>query len=82
MLESEALHALLADPENVQTAIYPDHDVLQLVTPPLGKASIAKAAETITYEVSPRVVRHAGTWRNIHRQPSGTLAYPIDRCPQ
>jgi hypothetical protein len=73
MLSSEAMRAtLLGTP-------YPDHATLD-VTLPLGHMVIDKAAGTLRYEIAPDAIPHAGTWRNIHRDPAGTLPYPIERC--
>ena len=73
---SEALRATaLGDP-------YPDHDTLAIDAPPLGTATIDRRSETVQYEVDPRSRPHVGTWRNIHRQPVGSLPFPLADCPR
>lgn len=80
MLSSEAVKTTALSAGAQSPAQYPDHDVLEVAMPPLGRAQIDKAAQTIQYEVSEEVIPQAGTWRNIHRDARGVLAYPIERC--
>jgi hypothetical protein len=53
---------------------------LRIDAPPLGFAFIDKQRAELGFHLSPAVVPHAGTWRNIHRQQHGTLPYPIETC--
>ena len=80
MLSSEAIRATALGASNVGAPSYPDHAVLELLAPPLGRARIDKQRASIDYEIAEDVIPHYGTWRNIHREPRGTLSYPIERC--
>jgi hypothetical protein len=80
MLSSEAVRAVAMSVAGASDVVYPDRDALDLVAPPLGRARIEKQTSTIRFELSGEMLRHAGTWRNIHRVQQGTLPYPIERC--
>jgi hypothetical protein len=80
MLSSEAVKATALSAAQNQPPSYPDREILELDMPPLGRGQIDKARATIHYELADEVLPQAGTWRNIHRDQRGTLAYPIERC--
>jgi hypothetical protein len=80
LLSGEAMRATAMGAGESAAGVYPDRQLLELSTPPLGHARIDKQNAVIDYELSAGVIPHAGTWRNIHRTPKGTIAYPIERC--
>lgn len=78
MLTSEAIRATALGATTGMS--YPDHEVLEWEAPPLGSARVDKKEATVRYEIRDEMLPHAGTWRNVHRDKSGTLPYPIERC--
>jgi hypothetical protein len=57
-----------------------DHGKLELVAPPLGRATVTRPG-MIQYEIDPSLVSQAGTFRNVHRTPQGSLPVLLDTCP-
>jgi hypothetical protein len=82
MRASEALLVTTAVSVYDRSAVYPDHESLEIDAPPLGTAVLERATQTIRYEIAAQNEQHAGTWRNIHRSLTGTVPYPVDTCRQ
>jgi hypothetical protein len=74
LTSGEALRA------TVTGAPYPDHSTLTLHAPPLGAATIDKAAGSLHYVIEDAMRVHSGTWRNIHREPVGDITFPLSGC--
>jgi arylsulfatase A-like enzyme len=64
----------------VTGAAYPDHPTLVLHSPPLGTATLDKAAGSLHYVIEDAMRVHSGTWRNIHREPVGDVTFPLSGC--
>jgi hypothetical protein len=53
-----------------------------LSAPPLGVAIIDQRRGAIDYRIDAKMLKHSGTWRNVHPAQQGTQPFPTSCVPQ